>query len=292
MLQSPFAPPACRFCSAPLDTAGDDICDNFTCQTRLRHEEALAARKIRMDRHAALERERHARVAEILTETAARAGGTLDEVAHAVVPHTSFENKPLPDERRAAFEAHLDEMIACGFGPEGDALNEEAEKTHAARETLDPDEGLALDLSCIACRGYCCLLGGPRHAFIEAKTIAYFRHREPEATPDEVREAYLSRLPEVSLESGCVFQGEKGCTLPRTMRAEICNEYQCNYRVQLLREIEKKGSERVAVVALSRDHREHPEPNAPIFGAASLNAEGQLELHDDFELPALPDSES
>jgi hypothetical protein len=38
---------------------------------------------------------------------------------------------------------------------------------------------------------------------------------------------YTSRLPQDSHTDGCVFQGERGCTLPIELRADKCNAYFC-----------------------------------------------------------------
>jgi hypothetical protein len=35
-------------------------------------------------------------------------------------------------------------------------------------------------------------------------------------------------MPSVAYRDSCIFHGKKGCTLDRSMRADICNTYFCN----------------------------------------------------------------
>jgi hypothetical protein len=49
----------------------------------------------------------------------------------------------------------------------------------------------------------------------------------PEARPRDVFEAYLSHLPSRTYVESCEYHTERGCALPRHMRARKCNEFCC-----------------------------------------------------------------
>ena len=36
---------------------------------------------------------------------------------------------------------------------------------------------------------------------------------------------YLARVPAAAYQDSCIFHGKRGCTLDRSMRADICNTY-------------------------------------------------------------------
>ena len=40
---------------------------------------------------------------------------------------------------------------------------------------------------------------------------------------------YLSYIAPRTLTMGCVYQHEHGCTLPRELRADICNRFYCSH---------------------------------------------------------------
>ena len=50
-------------------------------------------------------------------------------------------------------------------------------------------------------------------------------HRPPAARA--VLMLYIRRLPSAGYQGSCVFHGEQGCTLPRSLRSDVCNAYFC-----------------------------------------------------------------
>jgi hypothetical protein len=46
-------------------------------------------------------------------------------------------------------------------------------------------------------------------------------------TDDMLRQHYLDRVPAESYHGSCIFHGRAGCTLDRSMRTDICNQYFC-----------------------------------------------------------------
>lgn len=288
----------CRLCNAPLPPdaePGTEWCDRPACQTRRRFEED--------GRHVAAFREKdreirekgEARTAAMLRTAAERIGaGTPDAVPHAVVPFLDVPLRPLTDERREAFLAHLDACIEAAFAlPPGERpprsdLEPPDDPDYSRRRAEVADEGRALDASCAACRGMCCMQGGQTHAFLTAGTIDFVRHQHPGIVPEEVRALYAERLPAESAERSCVFHGPLGCTLPRDVRADICNYWQCRARMALRERLQETGADRAIAIALARDHLQHPEAGAPVARVVSVTPEAFTQ-HDDLSADALPD---
>jgi len=248
-------PSPCRFCRTPLSAPGADVCDRPACRTRLQVETAGAHGLEHQEREAEARRQARARALPILQQEARRLGWTdLDAVAHGPVPYLNRDLVPLPAAREAAFLAHLNGVVDRAFDA-ADAERPANAVTYARRLQEVPDDPPALAATCMACRGACCLKGARTHAFLTPESIAFYRHLHPEALAGEVREAYASHLPEQSIEGSCVYHGARGCVLPRTMRAEICNHWQCTDRLDLGRRLKASGGEASLVVAL-------PEPEA------------------------------
>ena len=84
-----------------------------------------------------------------------------------------------------------------------------------------------LSALCASCSGFCCQHG--------LKDFAYFKHSDLNSLADlhpsldhaGIADIILEHLPGKHANSGCLFQGARGCTLPRTLRSETCNEYLC-----------------------------------------------------------------
>jgi len=97
---------------------------------------------------------------------------------------------------------------------------------------------------CTSCRGHCCRLGGTR-AFLDTLTLQRYGEAHPRLSLRDVLRAYMKKLPERSVQGSCVFHGEKGCTLPRAMRAAICNTYHCKE----LKDLQRLSAKAVLIVA-------------------------------------------
>ena len=57
--------------------------------------------------------------------------------------------------------------------------------------------------------------------------MARVRRARPELNARKVLRLYLDRVPEAGYVGSCVFHGQKGCTLDRSMRSDICNDFYC-----------------------------------------------------------------
>jgi hypothetical protein len=99
---------------------------------------------------------------------------------------------------------------------------------------------------CATCQGFCCK-GGGEHAYIDERTMARVRRDRPDLDARGVIRLYLAALAPGAYQGSCLFHGPAGCTLPRPLRAELCNSYYCNG----LRDFLRRGDEpkQVMVVA-------------------------------------------
>ena len=207
----------CQVCGFRLSPGwGGDACEQEHCRRE------LDARLSRARKDVELERAREA--AAILKERELRAflPGEIPETAVlAVLPGT---NRPITlqhPERRTLLRERLtglaEDADSDPDGPTGDPI---------AVEGLPAAGDLLTRGACTACRGHCCRLGED-HAFLRPATLRRFHKANPELTGVQVVDAYLAYVPKESSLGGCVFQGRRGCTLPRAMRSDVCNRYLC-----------------------------------------------------------------
>jgi len=80
--------------------------------------------------------------------------------------------------------------------------------------------------ACSLCKGWCCRNGGD-DAFLDDATIARVRLANPDMTERAMLNLYLRRVPSVVFRNSCIFHGKNGCTLDRSLRADVCNVYYC-----------------------------------------------------------------
>jgi hypothetical protein len=80
--------------------------------------------------------------------------------------------------------------------------------------------------ACALCAGWCCR-NGADDGFLDDVTLARVLLARPEITEQAVLRLYLDRVPPVAYRDSCIFHGKQGCTLDRSLRADICNSYFC-----------------------------------------------------------------
>ena len=80
--------------------------------------------------------------------------------------------------------------------------------------------------ACSLCKGWCCR-NGDDDAFLDDRTLARVRVAKPGTTERDLLRLYLGRVPAVAYRDSCIFHGKQGCTLDRSLRADICNTYFC-----------------------------------------------------------------
>jgi hypothetical protein len=74
--------------------------------------------------------------------------------------------------------------------------------------------------------GWCCRNGGD-DGFLDDRTMTRVRVARPDMDARAVRRLYIDRVPEAVYEDSCIFHGKRGCTLDRSLRADVCNSYFC-----------------------------------------------------------------
>jgi hypothetical protein len=81
-------------------------------------------------------------------------------------------------------------------------------------------------VACSLCKGWCCR-NGDDDAFLDDRTLARVRISNPDMTERAILRLYLDRVPPVAYRDSCIFHGKEGCTLDRSLRADVCNSYFC-----------------------------------------------------------------
>ncbi|PTX64753.1 hypothetical protein C8N31_11522 [Sulfitobacter mediterraneus] len=297
---NPSAPVFCKSCRRRLtpeqgDNAG--YCDRPECATRQKIDQSGQLAKSQEEQYQRWLDITHARTAGVIKAAAREIGeDDLDDVAHGLAPYVDIPLVPLPAERRLVFENNLRAAVLESFEAT-DATEEPPEQPeddpeYARRLAQEAPDPMALNAACIACQGDCCLQGGNRHAFIKKKVIDYFRWSNPEATADEIIETYLEHIPQQSTSGSCVYHGVQGCTLPRNHRANICNSFQCRFRLSLFQDYVMKPGSAAVVAGISHDHTDDPAAGAPYLRVVSVNEEGDVTIHSHLSLPALPEADT
>jgi len=166
---------------------------------------------------------------------------SADALPLVSLPANRTRIRPLPERRRKHFLAHLNRVVDEAFATVPSHPTEPAHEEDGTSPWLGE--------ACGTCRGRYCHAGGD-HAFLDVVTIHAYRHDHPEATRDEVVDAYASRLGDAAYDRGCVYQADGGCRLPRTMRARICNTFLCTP----LHELRSLETTQAAHVLLAAHH--------------------------------------
>lgn len=138
--------------------------------------------------------------------------------------------KPSPAHVRA-FEAnlrtHVKEARAILAAGTATVITEAPSEPRPQSDATRDAEAQLLIRGCTACRGFCCR-NGTDHAFLSGAALAPHLARQPDESDDALVARYLSKLPRVVLPDSCVYHGPTGCTLPREMRSDTCNNFFCH----------------------------------------------------------------
>lgn len=169
------------------------------------------------------------------------------------VPTFDKDLVPVDEERRSELLAHL-QTLATDLMGETDASEQKAstnDEQVADQRNLDQQDHL-LSIACATCGGYCCQDGGNR-GYIDAKTFRRYANSRRESEPDQVVAEYLDRVPDSSYQDSCIFHGSRGCVLPREMRSDLCNNFEC-YGLKQVRElIEERKTNRCFIAATQNE---------------------------------------
>jgi tRNA A-37 threonylcarbamoyl transferase component Bud32 len=96
---------------------------------------------------------------------------------------------------------------------------------------------IELGAICGACQGSCCTLAVGQKAFIDARTAKRAVNLAYAETPSEVADLYIGYLPEKHVQGSCLFHAQNGCALPREIRSDTCNKFECRSARNLLDKI-------------------------------------------------------
>lgn len=163
-----------------------------------------------------------------------------------VVPRYAGVLAPVTTERRRELRAHLLRTLRTL----GARYRDEATPATPLRPEPQGFPGTVAHAACTLCRGYCCRGGGER-AYLDERDFARVRRTLPELSASALVHAYLHRVPEKAHAGSCIFHGRHGCTLPRTLRSDVCNSYFCAGLRDFLHAQDASG--RVAVTATGHD---------------------------------------
>ena len=171
---------------------------------------------------------------------------TLEQIRF--VPISRLAAKPianLPQRRARAFRDHLMRQISQAAT---------LARREPSQEIVEQPAPAAIkQLACATCWGRCCEEGDIQ-AFVDEQTIRRYMDDNPAKRPRDVLHDYLELLPKRTVRDSCVFHSDRGCNLPRRMRADICNRFECNYLKKLgPDDLPDQGP--VVLVAIAEDDR-------------------------------------
>lgn len=201
----------CQHCNAPLsivEKARSDYCRASICQRAQIQDDINQKAAIKHQINALARKEKQL---------------SPDEPLHVILlPTNTNEVVPLNLERKTQFIEHLADVY--DQLETGEDVTNFAYK-NAEQPNLTIEEEKLLNKACATCKGQCCLLG-KNHAFQDIHSLGRYLAMQPKSK-EELLADFKQHLPEKSYNNGCIFQGELGCTLPKTMRANTCNSFTC-----------------------------------------------------------------
>ena len=156
--------------------------------------------------------------------------GILSGNSHSLVvmvPSLDAATSPLPDERKQKFLDRLTKLAKQVFA-DSDARGQYVlyEETGDYETTTNPLHNQVPIAACSTCRGYCCM-GGGEHAFFDFDSLAFRAEQHGIESVEEVIHTYRELLPEQTITDSCVFHTDRGCNIPRDLRAFTCNSFVC-----------------------------------------------------------------
>ncbi|MEC8025534.1 MAG: hypothetical protein VX223_16510 [Myxococcota bacterium] len=177
-----------------------------------------------------------------------------------VVEGSEGEIAPFSPARRSRFIAQLQleakkaEPILLEYKASGkSAAQSESEDIQIPSPHPTSERQMLLDRRsldvCGACRGGCCHRHGGDHGFVRSERLAQTSYTTHQTLAESVRD-YVAHLPEYSCKSGCVFQSSSGCSLPRTKRADICNNFICGGLRRMRAQLQGREDCTILVVAV------------------------------------------
>jgi hypothetical protein len=252
-LPMPRKPSLCAICKEPIppkDARGlRKTCRRLACRLEQSSQDRARGEKARQQR-----REREERLHEQMRRLRdAHAVQRHISDAEAYVPFAilscNYVVQPLSPERREAFHSHLREIILAAFAdPSATSTTELPAGVKADGSGID-DPLPILSASCATCQGSCCS-DGETHAFLTADTMRRYLRKHSGAEPEELFAAYDAHVPQETCADSCVFHALSGCSLPRELRSDMCNQWDCHRLKDLRKQILEDPDRRFFVGAL------------------------------------------
>lgn len=236
----------CGCCGEELNAhqaVSSGVCDRQRCQDwKIEQAGAELLQRRRRELRDRLFREAEAAVERIAGDL----GIEADLALRVVLPAQAKPLAPQRPERLAAFREHLHQIVEEAFA-------EPAQDPEApARAAIEAPEGALLSTACAICAGHCCDRGGMT-GMLTAADIRRWRARAMDSGPEQAVEAFVFHLPAESVSDSCVYLGAEGCALPRRMRSDWCNRFQCRERAALAEASTEAEAAPVLMVAHDRD---------------------------------------
>ena len=217
------------------ETCGRPLCAG---QYRLEQRKRDLVERLRGDMSQAIaERERQA---------AACPSDATDTWAAIVTPANTRKLKLLPRRRKYRFAKRLLKLI------NGVAASGGLDRFDTDQASVAPASELSIvGTACSNCRGHCCSRGGTS-AFIDERLIKRFVLRRPTSPLIDMLRLYCSYLPMKTYEGSCVFHSATGCSLPRDLRSNTCNNTICGGVAELEARASLDGQRQFFLAALSK----------------------------------------
>ena len=219
----------CSVCGVEISRMAarmDHTCRGWKCRQQYHAQLQLRIRQSRVRESVRLQ-EFQAKLSQYREQHALEEG--IDEAESFVpicVPGIVRLVIPVNEERKLQLRENLKRLIE-------DAL--ELDTCQSEHRSIDRDATNSCEMSlpvltgqaCGICGGYCCTDGGD-HGHLTADVMRTYIDANPAVEPEDLIDKYLSYVGSKTYEDSCIFHGAGGCTLPRSMRSDVCNTHQCN----------------------------------------------------------------
>lgn len=170
----------------------------------------------------------------------------------AVIPAAVHSTTRLPAQRRCEFRDHIKVLIDRAAAlPVEPAIDQEP--VIEAIAVQDARLQAASGSACACCQGSCCRGGAYTHAYLGVETLQRYMTTHPDQSPRKVLASYMRHIGDETCEGSCVYHRADGCSLPREMRATICNEFYCGGLREFRANVPATGPVRGFFVATTDD---------------------------------------
>ena len=177
---------------------------------------------------------------------------------YAEDPHLQAENilavelpfcvetlSPLPIERIDSYRLHIERLVDEALAVDISGTDQAAVAFDEGPRAVGSESAVQAQLHktsesmCALCQGGCCTRGG-NTAYLNGMTLLRVRRDNPDWGRDQLLAAYLDRLKPETVTQSCVNHSSGGCSLPRELRSDTCNDFYCDslreYRLHVTKE--------------------------------------------------------